>query len=171
LPSLFSIPRHLRMLPWVGPVHRLLTHVALHTVPRLLGHTYHPTDNSDLRIAFLLKEVDEGRLKRLLQQRERRRCKELAVRDALEAFVAVGGPLLAYLRAPGASPRSSFEISAPQQPGHGHGNALDPEDVHARVRELRAECNDVLASAARRFASKALRIDDEWRINDGFMVA
>jgi hypothetical protein len=177
VPSLFFIPRHLRMLPWVGPVHRLLTHVAMHTVPRLLGHAYHPTDNSDLRIAFLLKEVDEGRLKRLLQQRERRRRREMAIQEALEALVTMGGPLLAYLRrsSGSGSGNGNGNGSQSQQSAHealsaGHA-PLDPEAVHARMRELRAECNDQLASVARRFACKAMRIDDEWRINDGFLVA
>jgi hypothetical protein len=46
-------------------------------------------DNTDIRIKYLLKEIDEHKLKLLLQQRDRRRQKELEIRDCLELFLAM----------------------------------------------------------------------------------
>ena len=45
------------------------------------------TDNTDLRVRYLLKDIDEKRLQQLLQQRERRRQRSLEVRAPLELFV------------------------------------------------------------------------------------
>ena len=46
-----------------------------------------PTDNTDLRVRYLLKEIDEKRFKSLVQQRDRKRQKELEIRGPLELFV------------------------------------------------------------------------------------
>lgn len=46
-------------------------------------------DNTDIRVKYLLKEIDEHKLKLLLQQRDRRRQKELELRDCLELFLAM----------------------------------------------------------------------------------
>jgi len=46
-----------------------------------------PTDNTDLRVRYLLKELTEARFKMLVQQRDRKRQKELEIRAPLELFV------------------------------------------------------------------------------------
>jgi hypothetical protein len=45
------------------------------------------TDNTDLRVRYLLKDIDEKKLQQLLQQRDRRRQRNLEVRAPLELFV------------------------------------------------------------------------------------
>ena len=46
-----------------------------------------PADNRDLRVRYLLKDIDEKRFKVLIQQRDRKRQRELEVRGPLELFV------------------------------------------------------------------------------------
>lgn len=45
------------------------------------------TDNTDLRVRYLLKDIDERKLQQLLQQRERKRQRNLEIRGPLELFV------------------------------------------------------------------------------------
>lgn len=45
------------------------------------------TDNTDLRVRYLLNELDDKRLGQLIQQRDRRRQRELEMRGPLELFV------------------------------------------------------------------------------------
>lgn len=46
-----------------------------------------PTDNRDLRVRYLLNELDEKKFKQLIQQRDRKRQRELEIRAVLELFV------------------------------------------------------------------------------------
>jgi len=48
-----------------------------------------PTNNTDLRVRYLLKELDEKRFKQLIQQRDRKRQRELEIRGCLELFVII----------------------------------------------------------------------------------
>ena len=147
VPSLFSIPLVKRTIGWVGGLHRLLSHISLHTMNRFMG-AYNQNDNLDLRISYLLKEIDDKKLKKLLQQREKRRVKELTIREILEFFVTAGSQLLRQLSDTNRS----------------------PEDVYTMVLELRDTCNKSLADVAKRFSSKAYNIDMFWKINDNSMT-
>jgi hypothetical protein len=69
---------------------RGLYQAAIHVeqvVLRDLATEARPTDNTDLRVRYLLQEIDEKRLQQLLQQRDRRRSRDLEVRAPLELFV------------------------------------------------------------------------------------
>jgi hypothetical protein len=46
-----------------------------------------PTDNRDLRVRYLMNELDEKKFKQLIQQRDRKRQRELEIRAVLELFV------------------------------------------------------------------------------------
>ena len=48
-----------------------------------------PTNNTDLRVRYLLKELDEKRFKQLIQQRDRKRQLDLEIRGCLELFVVI----------------------------------------------------------------------------------
>jgi hypothetical protein len=48
-----------------------------------------PTNNTDLRVRFLLKELEEKRFKQLVQQRDRKRQRDLEIRAPLELFVLI----------------------------------------------------------------------------------
>ena len=66
---------------------RIAGHLADHDMHRLAGpFTIH--DHADLRLQYLLSEIDLDRWKRVLQQREKKRDKELAVRQVYEMFTA-----------------------------------------------------------------------------------
>ena len=67
---------------------------------RMIAHHKHVTlvplprpdelqDNLDLRIKFLMKEIDEAHFKRLVQQRDKRRQKGIEVRATLELLIAI----------------------------------------------------------------------------------
>lgn len=147
VPSLFSIPIVKRAVPWVTNVHRLLSHITLHTLPRFMG-TFNENDNLDLRISYLLKEVDETRLKRILQQREKRRAKESALRDILEFFVSTGSDLLRHL----------WQVD------------VTPDAVLPMFSELRDMTNQALSDVCKRFSCKEYNISTAWAINDSSMV-
>jgi hypothetical protein len=109
---------------------------------------YDQNDNVDLRISFLLKEVDEAKLKKVLQQREKRRTKEKALRDIFEFFIAAASDLIRQLREP----------------------AVSPESLIPMLTELRDMTNDALAAVTKRFSCKKYIIGPAWTVNDNAMV-
>jgi hypothetical protein len=54
---------------------------------RELATTEAPTNNRDLRVRYLMNELDEKKFKQLIQQRDRKRQRELEIRAVLELFV------------------------------------------------------------------------------------
>jgi hypothetical protein len=71
---------------------RKLYQAVLHvqeTVMNVLPNPAQPTDNTDLRIRYLLKELDDHKFQLLLQQRDRARQKNLEVRDCMGLFLAL----------------------------------------------------------------------------------
>ena len=81
------LPIHLRK----DDRYRYLLQNAIHTeevtLRRDLANPETPTNNRDLRIRYLMNELDEDRFKQLIQQRDRKRQKELEIRAVLELFV------------------------------------------------------------------------------------
>jgi hypothetical protein len=55
---------------------------------RRLRAAFDADDNADLRLAYLLRHLDEDEWKRKLQQREKRRERDLAVRQIFEMYIA-----------------------------------------------------------------------------------
>jgi hypothetical protein len=55
-----------------------------------------PTDNTDLRIRYLLNEITEARFKQIVQQRDRKRQRELEIRGPLELFVVTAMEFFRY---------------------------------------------------------------------------
>lgn len=147
VPSLFSIPLSKRTVSWVSNVHRLLTHISLHTMTRFMG-AYNQNDNMDLRISYLLKEIDDNKLKKILQQREKRRAKESTLRGILEFFVAAGSELI----------RQLADIRT------------DPIAIYPMMLELRTMANKAFTDASKRFSCKEYIIDAAWTVNDNSMA-
>lgn len=85
LPRLVMIPNTKRTEKLLL-VHRQLTHIQHVVLPRYQGN-YRANDNRDLRIKYLLGDITKDKWKKLLQQREKRREKELAIRQALDVLV------------------------------------------------------------------------------------
>lgn len=85
---------------WPGYPQRLVSNAVLRGLYRIARHTEQvslpafpteavPTNNTDLRVRFLLKELDEKRFKQLVQQRDRKRQRDLEIRAPLELFVLI----------------------------------------------------------------------------------
>jgi len=66
---------------------RVANELVDHVMPRMAG-PFTVNDHADLRLQYLLNEIDLDRWKRTLQQREKKRDKELAVRQVYEMFTA-----------------------------------------------------------------------------------
>jgi hypothetical protein len=94
LPGAWDIGRHIRangdetQYGRLMEVHRLVRHLQ-DTVLRRLRGRFRAEDNADLRLQYLLQNIDEVEWRRKLQQREKKREKDLAVRQVYEMFVAV----------------------------------------------------------------------------------
>lgn len=70
----------------IGRLYQLGVHVQMVELPALPRPDV-PIDNTDLRIQYLLKEIDEKQLRQKLQQRERKRERDLEFRAPLELAV------------------------------------------------------------------------------------
>lgn len=69
-------------------LYQATVHVQEEVLPTLANPAT-PVDNTDLRVRYLLKEIDAHKFQLILQQRERRRQKEIEMRDCLGLFVAL----------------------------------------------------------------------------------
>jgi len=85
---------------WPGYPQRLVANAILRGLYQMARHTEQvslpafpteavPTNNTDLRVRYLLKELEEKRFKQLVQQRDRKRQRELEIRAPLELFVLI----------------------------------------------------------------------------------
>ena len=94
LPGAWDLGRHIRahgeetQYGRLMEIHRLARHLQ-DTVLRRLRGRFRAEDNADLRLQYLLNNIDEVEWRRKLQQREKKREKDLAVRQVYEMFVAV----------------------------------------------------------------------------------
>ena len=68
--------------------HRSVVHVQNNDMRRLAGH-YGIADNADLRLKYLIKEIDAEEWKRRLQQREKKRSKDLEMRMVFQMYCNV----------------------------------------------------------------------------------
>ena len=94
LPNPYEFERRIRGLPTVvrrflSDTHRTARHFTDIDIRRLRGETeYDANVNADLRLQYLLKRIDETEWRRKLQQREKRRQRDMEIRQILEMFVA-----------------------------------------------------------------------------------
>ena len=82
-PNFHHLPVAIRGNDLARNLFRLAQHTEHVTLPRYAA----AAENADLRVRYLLKELDEEGLKCTLQQRDRKRQKELEIRGPLELFV------------------------------------------------------------------------------------
>jgi hypothetical protein len=67
--------------------HRSARHVEAVDIPRLGdGRRFNAADHADLRLRYLLNELDQDTWRRKLQQREKKRDKELSIRQVYEMY-------------------------------------------------------------------------------------
>ena len=85
-PDFRFLPAHIHANPLFGTLFRNAAHVEDMTLRRM-PTTETVTDNRDLRVRYLMKDLDEKKFKQLIQQRDRKRQRELEIRAVLELFV------------------------------------------------------------------------------------
>ena len=78
--------------------HRVVNHVQLAELPRF-HNVFNQADNEDMRIAYLLGNINADALKVQVQQREKKREKERAQRRALEVLVQAGTDIIRRIMA------------------------------------------------------------------------
>jgi len=86
-PHWHLLPAHIRANNLFGNLLRAAAHVEDVTLRRELASADTPTNNRDLRVRYLMNELDEKKFKQLVQQRDRKRQRELEIRAVLELFV------------------------------------------------------------------------------------
>ena len=143
LPSYQRLLRTGRMTIRLETAHQLLVHVQYAELPRYRALHNNARDNKDLRIKFLLGKMSRDAWKRLLQEREKRREKEQAMRHALEVLLYGSIDIWrAFAAREGYLPASSTE-----------------EQLDA----LRVYTNECVATVIKRFdCSFKFVIDDDW---------
>jgi hypothetical protein len=115
---------------WTSMGRKMYTNAALRTIYQAARHveqvilpympTGEPPDNTDLRVRYLLKEIDEKRLKQLLQQRDRKRQRDIEIRGPLELFVVT---TLEFFLTHRKSPPTPEQMTAVEEHIETHVNA------------------------------------------------
>jgi hypothetical protein len=92
--TVYELRQHLKQvsggsvfMQWFCDVHRIRTHIQGHELYKYVVNV--EEDNRDLRVKFLLNEIDEDKWKRLLQQREKAKDKKREIHAVLDTFIAV----------------------------------------------------------------------------------
>lgn len=75
------------LVTFLANVHRIEGHVRWIVIPRYTVNLHH--ENRDLRIKFMMDEMDEEEFKRKIQQREKARARKNDIRQVLEMLVTV----------------------------------------------------------------------------------
>lgn len=119
-------------------LHQAATHVD-HIVLRDMPVAQQAADNTDLRVRYLLKDIDEKKLQQLLQQRERRRQRNLEIRGPLELFVLTVLEFFVQLERTKKAPT--------------------PESILALQEQIRAHVNEPLCEIGRRYNNAVPQIN------------
>ena len=86
-PDFRFMPVHIRTSDSLGMLFRDAIHTEEVELRLHLANPETPTDNRDLRVRYLMNELDEVRFKQLIQQRDRKRQRDLEIRAVLELYV------------------------------------------------------------------------------------
>ena len=136
----FMFARHYDVAPQLVNLHRSIVHMVHVILPRLTRPEFTEETNRDLRIKYLLGSIDQKTWKKILYQREKKREKELAIRQALEMYINVSGDVLWKLT-------EVFEENDEM-------GALD------QLNQLRKYTNECLSNIHKRFNSNRIMIID-----------
>lgn len=85
-PAYYRLPLYVQQSAFLMNMLQAAIHVEQVVLPSLPTEATAP-NNTDIRVKYLLKEYDEKKLKQLLQQRDRKRQRDLEIRASLELFV------------------------------------------------------------------------------------
>lgn len=150
LPSYNRLLRSGKMTLRLEMIHQLLSHIELIELNNFRRTEVNPNDNRDLRIKFLLNRISKTQWKKLLQEREKRRDKEQAMRHALEVLVYGAADIFRCL----ISTRA-----------HADGVAITSEDAGQQLDNLRVYANECIADVIHRFdCTFRFHVDEDWTI-------
>lgn len=145
MPSYNRLLRTGRMTLRLEAAHQLLMHVQYAELSRYRALENNAADNQDLRIRHLLGRISKAAWKKLLQERDKRREKEQAMRHALEVLLYGAAEVW-----------QAFKTST---------NPIGAEQAEAQLDALRLYMNDCVADVIKRFdCSFRFAVDDEWSI-------
>lgn len=85
-PTYYTLPREVQQNPFLLSMLQAAIHVEQIVLREMPTEAAAP-NNTDIRVKYLIKEYDEKKLKQLLQQRDRKRQRDLEIRGPLELFV------------------------------------------------------------------------------------
>lgn len=144
-PSFGRLMRTGRMTLKLEAAHQLLVHIQHVELDRYRSLQNNPFDNKDLRVKHLLGKITKEGWKKLLQERDKRRQKEQAMRHALE--VLLFGAVDVW--------RAFTSTTEP----------LPAEETEAQLNALRIYTNECIADVIRRFdCTIRFSVDEEWTI-------
>jgi len=120
LPSAWALTRHLReqrklngddpvMVSLTMSLQRL-THIAHMELPGLRHRNHRIEDNADLRLRYLVNELSEATWQQQLQRREKKRAKDVAVRDVYQMAIDTASDAFRGLLQGDATPGETIEI-------------------------------------------------------------
>jgi hypothetical protein len=131
MPSFNRLMRTGRMSLRLELAHQLLTHMQYVELHRWRSMENNVQDNKDLRIRFLLGKIDKETWKKLLQERDKRREKEQAMRHALEVLLYGASDVWDAFKA--------------------HNNPISAQQAEDQLDSLREYTNTCVAQVIRRF--------------------
>jgi hypothetical protein len=85
-PTYYTLPRDVQQNPFLLNMLQAAIHVEQIVLQEMPTEAAAP-NNTDIRVKYLIKEYDEKKLKQMLQQRDRKRQRDLEIRGPLELFV------------------------------------------------------------------------------------
>ena len=127
--------------------HRIIQHVQHVELPRY-HNVFNENDNQDLRIIYLLGTMTSDLLKVHIQQREKKREKERAMRRALEVLVQAGTDLLRRIMA---------EVDIDKK-----------REIIDEVDALRIYINELLAKVNERLKLSVQQYKSDWTVHYPF---
>lgn len=95
IPELYVIMRGCNRSRIIMETYRNIRHIQMVILPTLAEDRV--KDNIDLRVSFLLDDIDEEEWKKRLLYRERKRLKNTALRQVMDLFVVVAGDMMRRL--------------------------------------------------------------------------
>lgn len=151
LPDIWDLRSSLqakKLTPWIdklATMHRAIVHVRYVILPSLVANNdIHPDNkNADLRIRYLLKEIDEDTLRKDIFRRQKSEEKRRALHDVVSLFTDAGSDL--FRRVMGA--RSDTDV----------------DTIAKELDALRKYCNDATLRVAKRFGSRSCdHVNSQW---------
>lgn len=130
---------------WVMNAHRLVGHVQQVVLPRYPNEQPGESNHQDIRVKFLLGDIDEKGWARELKKREKKREKNRAIYMVLRMMLDTLSDLLANL------------VDSPDQ---------DAELVLTQMSELRRYVSKNLKAIAKRFKNKVPELSKQWEITE-----